>query len=70
MILYDIILHVMLHYSIILYYKSMETVVEEYIASLPDAERQALIIAQDHLGSSFDIEKSIGFMEYREKTKK
>jgi hypothetical protein len=48
----------------------METVVEEYIASLPDAERQALIIAQDHLGSSFDIEKSIGFMEYREKTKK
>ena len=45
----------------------METVVEEYIASLNEAERQALIIAQDHLGSSFDIEKSIGFMEYRKK---
>ena len=44
----------------------MDTIVEEYIASLNDAERKSLLIAQDHLGSSFDIEKSIGFMEYIE----
>jgi hypothetical protein len=40
--------------------------VEEYIASLNNAESKALMIAQDHLGSSFDIEKSIGFLEYIE----
>ena len=44
----------------------MDPLIEAYIASLNDAERKALFIAQDHLGSSFDIEKSIGFMEYVE----
>jgi hypothetical protein len=41
--------------------------VTEYVASLNDAERKALQIARDHLGSSFDIEKSIGFLEYIER---
>ena len=36
--------------------------VEEYIASLNDTERKALTIAQDHLGSSFDMTKSIGYI--------
>ena len=45
-------------------------VIEEYIASLNDTERKALIIARDHLGSSFDIEKSIGFIQYKKRQSK
>ena len=44
--------------------------IEEYIASLNDTKRKALTIARDHLGSSFDIEKSIGFIQYRKKQNK
>ena len=32
---------------------------EQYIASMSDKERIAYHIAQEHLGSSFDIQKSI-----------
>jgi len=44
--------------------------IEKYIASLNDTERKALMIARDHLGSSFDIEKSIGYIQYRKKQNK
>ena len=49
-------------------YKSMENnqIVDEYIQSLNDKERKALEIAKNHLESSFDIEKSVGFIKFKE----
>jgi len=41
--------------------------VTEYIAQLNDKEKIAYNIAKDHLGTSFSIVKSIGFMEWTEK---
>lgn len=38
--------------------------VAEYIAQLNDKEKIAYNIAKDHLGTSFSIVKSIGFMEW------
>ena len=40
---------------------------EEYIASMSEKERIAYLIAREHLGSSFDIQKSIGYQTYKEK---
>jgi hypothetical protein len=38
---------------------------DEYIAQLSDQERIVFEIAQSHLGSSFDIFKSIGFLIWK-----
>lgn len=35
---------------------------EMYLKSLSPKEYKAYLIAKDHLGMSFDIEKSIGFL--------
>ena len=44
----------------------METVlIEQYIKSLSEKEYQAYMIAKSHLGSSFDLEKSVGFREWK-----
>jgi hypothetical protein len=37
---------------------------EKYIASLSTKEKKGYEIAKSHLGSSFQIEKSIGFKEF------
>ena len=42
--------------------------VAEYIAQLTDQERLVLEIAQAHLGSSFDVRKSIGFQLWQKKS--
>ena len=39
-------------------------IIENYINSLNNIELKALEIAKKQLESSFDIEKSIGFLEY------
>jgi hypothetical protein len=39
---------------------------DEYIRSLSDKEYQGYMIAKTHLGSSFDLEKSIGFREWKQ----
>ena len=39
---------------------------EEYIKQLSDIEKEALEIAKRQLESSFDIEKSIGFIQFIE----
>ena len=44
-------------------------IVDEYIQSLNDKERKALEIAKNHLESSFDIEKSVGFIKFKESQK-
>ena len=38
---------------------------EEYVKQLNEKEKMALKIAQEHLGSSFNLEKSIGFIQWK-----
>lgn len=38
--------------------------IQEYMEQMSEQERLVLKIAEDHLGTSFDIEKSIGFKEW------
>ena len=40
---------------------------EQYIKQLSPKEKQTLKIAQEHLGSSFNLEKSIGFQKWIKK---
>ena len=40
---------------------NMDKQIETYVAQLNEQEKLVLEIAKDHLGSSFDIERSIGF---------
>ena len=40
---------------------------KEYINTLTPEENIAYKIAKEHLGSSFDIEKSIGFIDFMNK---
>lgn len=42
-----------------------EELVDEFIKTLDPLEQKALMIARDHLESSFDILKSIGFIEFK-----
>ena len=44
-------------------------VIDRYIGSLTDIQKKAYEIAKEHLGSSFDITKSIGFLKWIEKNK-
>ena len=46
-----------------------QTEVINYINSLSKHETQTLEIATSHLGSSFSIRKSIGFLEWKSKQK-
>lgn len=47
-----------------------KTDLEKYVESLSEMEAQALKIAQEHLETSYDMEKSIGFKEWKEKQDK
>ena len=42
-------------------------IINEYLISLNEIEKIALKIAQEDLGSSFNIEKSIGFLNWIKK---
>ena len=37
---------------------------EEYIASMSEKEKIAYLIAKEHLGTSFDIQNSIGYQTF------
>ena len=39
---------------------------KEYVKSLTDEESKTLEIARDHLESSFNLRKSIGFIKWKE----
>lgn len=41
--------------------------VQQYMEQLSDTEKRALIIAHQQLETSFDIEKSIGFLKWKKK---
>jgi len=43
---------------------------KSYIESLSEKEKQAYEIARNHLGSSFSLEKSLGFIRFCEKINK
>ena len=43
--------------------------VEKYIEQLNEQEKQVLQIATSHLEDSFDIERSIGYLDWKEKNK-
>jgi hypothetical protein len=40
--------------------------IEEYIQTLSPFERQGLAIAKDHLGPSFDMKRSSGFIRWKD----
>ena len=43
--------------------------VDKYIAQLDDVQRKAMEIAKSHLGTSFNIKRSNGFIEWMKKQK-
>ncbi len=43
-----------------------EKSVESYKMQMTDLERKTMLIAQDHLGTSFNMEKSTGYLKYLE----
>jgi hypothetical protein len=45
--------------------QEIENTIQKYMESLTEKERVALQIAQDHLESSFDIERSVGYLEFK-----
>ena len=42
-------------------------IIQKYIEQLSTKEKQTLKIAQEHLGSSFNLVKSIGFQKWIKK---
>lgn len=53
--------------------KTMDTEnksIEQYLKSLNEQERKTLEIAKDHLGTSFNIRKSIGYITWKTNQKK
>jgi len=47
--------------------ETINEIQEKYVQSLNEMEKQGYIIAKEHLGSSFSLEKSIGFKEWLKK---
>lgn len=43
----------------------MDPLLEKYIESLSSKEKKAYLIAKDHLATSFDLEKSNGFLKWK-----
>jgi transcriptional regulator CtsR len=44
--------------------------IEQYLKSLNEQERKTLEIAKDHLGTSFNIKRSIGYITWKNNQKK
>lgn len=50
------------------YTNNMNTEQEQaYLSSLTEKEKKGYEIAKSHLGMSFDLEKSIGYLEWKKK---
>lgn len=45
----------------------MNTLAQQYVESLTPTEKQAYELAKDHLGSLFNIEKTNGFLQWKQK---
>lgn len=48
----------------------MENEYSNYLASLSEKERKALHIAETHLGILFNLEKTNGFIQWKQKKEK
>lgn len=48
---------------------SIAQLTELYIESLSPKEKKSYLIARDHLGTSFSLEKSVGFLAWKSKQK-
>ena len=48
----------------------MELLLEEYLTTLDEKELKAYWIAKTHLGDSFQLEKSVGYLKWIKETKK
>jgi hypothetical protein len=46
--------------------ETMSVLIEEYIKTLNEFEKQGLVIAKDHLGPSFDMKRSSGFLRWKD----
>ncbi len=46
--------------------QSKEVEVEKYLDSLNELEKKTLEIAKSHLGTSFNLKKSVGFLKWKE----
>ena len=44
---------------------SMNQLLEMYMQTLSEKEQRAYMIAKSHLGSSFDLSKSVGFVSWK-----
>ena len=49
---------------------SKSKMMSQYLDSLDERNKCAYNIAKDHLGTSFDLEKSIGYLQFKEKCEK
>ena len=45
----------------------MEKIFEEYLNTLTPLQFKGYNIAKDHLGCTFDLKKSLGFIAYKKK---
>jgi DNA-directed RNA polymerase specialized sigma subunit len=48
----------------------LQQLIEEYISTLNEREKQVMEIAKEHLQSSFCIERSVGFVKWKNSNKK
>ena len=44
-----------------------EEILNLYISQLPEKDQKTYAIAREHLGSSFDLELSLGFIKWKKK---
>jgi hypothetical protein len=47
--------------------EQLRKLTNDYLDTFTEKERQAYELAKDHLGMSFQIEKSNGFLEWKKK---
>jgi hypothetical protein len=45
--------------------ESLDRLMEEYLKTLCEKERKSYDIAKEHLGTSFQLEKSVGFLTWK-----
>ena len=45
--------------------ESLHRLMEEYLKTLCEKERKSYDIAKEHLGTSFQLEKSVGFLKWK-----
>lgn len=48
----------------------LQVQIEEYISTLNEREKMVMEIAREHLQSSFCIERSVGFVKWKNSNKK